>query len=74
MIKVNEEKPDPSPPSCDHPSVFGICVELKKDDDGKVEEASDMCPANQDSTVLTDREEPGIPKHGKIANNKSVLT
>ncbi len=73
MINVNEEKPDPSPPSCDHPSVFGVCVELKKDDD-KVEEASDMGSVNQDSTVLTEREEPGVPKHGKIANNKSVLT
>lgn len=40
-----------------------ICVELKKDDDDddKDEEASDMCPANQDLAVLTDREEPGIP-------------
>ncbi|KAL0188827.1 hypothetical protein M9458_015926, partial [Cirrhinus mrigala] len=51
-----------SPPSCDHPSVFGICVGLKKDDDVRDEEASDMCPANQDSTMLTDREESGVPK------------
>lgn len=74
MIKVNEEKPDPSPPSCDHPSVFDICVGLKKDDDVRDEEASGMCPAKQDSTTLTDREEPGVPKQGKIANNTSVLT
>ncbi|KAL1271174.1 hypothetical protein QQF64_030190 [Cirrhinus molitorella] len=62
LIKVNEEKPDPSPPSCDHPSVLGICVELKKDDDVRDEEVSDICPANQDSTMLTDGEESWVSK------------
>lgn len=76
MIKVNEEKPDPSTPSCGQPSVFGICVELKKDADDKDEEASGMCPANPDSllqdsrTLLTDREEAGVPKKGKTAKQQ----
>lgn len=55
---TNEERPDPSPPSCDHPSsVCGICVDLKKDEGVKDEEVSDTRPASQDST-----------KQGKIAN------
>lgn len=76
MIKVSEEKPDPSPPSCGQPSVIGICVELKKDADVKDEEASGMCPANPDSllqdsrTLLTDREETGVPKQGKTAKQQ----
>lgn len=72
MNKVSEENPDPSPPSCGQPSVFGICVELKKDADVKDQEASDMCPADQDSflpdstTLLT--EEAEVPKQGKKVN------
>lgn len=76
MNKVSEENPDPSPPSCGHPSVIGICVELKKDADVKDQEASDMCPADQDSfqhdstTMLTDREEAEVPKQGKTAKRQ----
>jgi len=76
VIKVSEEKPDPSPPSCGQPSVFGICVELKKDADVKDEEASVMCPANPDSflqdsrIMLTDREDAGVPKQGKTAKQQ----
>lgn len=72
MIKVSEGKPDPSPPSCGHPSV-----ELKNDADVKDQESSDMCPANQDSflhdstTTLPDREEAGIPKQGKTPEQKN---
>lgn len=73
---MSEGKPDPSPPPCGQPSVFGICVELKKDADVKDEEASGMCPANPDSlpqdsrTMLTDREEAGVPKQGKTAKQQ----
>lgn len=60
---MTEKKLDPFPPSSDHPSVFGICVELQKFADVKDEEASDLSPANQDSvpydseTLLRDKEE-----------------
>ncbi|XP_052007213.1 zinc finger protein 284-like isoform X2 [Xyrauchen texanus] len=44
LIKLKEEEQNPSPSS---PNVFGICVELNKDDE--VKEASDMSAANKES-------------------------